>query len=213
MLLRDRLDAGRQLAARLEGYRAQAPVVVALLRGGAIVGCEVAHALRAPVDLLLARKISAPGRPEDAIGAVAPGVTYLNELLIRRLGIGQRYIDLTIAEENRQLRRQERLFETGHPPALLQGRPAILVDDGVATGATAAAAIESVRRRGPSRVVFATPVCSPDAHVLLKARADELICLVTPPEFTAVSEYYDDFTPITDAVVLAFLNRVGTGDP
>jgi predicted phosphoribosyltransferase len=157
------------------------------------------------LDLLLARKIAAPGRPEDAIGAVAPGVTYLDESFIRRLGIGQRYIDLTIAEETRQLRRQERLFEMGHPPAPLQGRLAILVDDGVATGATAAAAIESVRRRGPSRVVFATPVCSPEAHAFLKPRADELICLVIPTEFTAVSEYYDDFTPITNAEILAFL--------
>ena len=213
MVLNDRVDAGRRLAARLEGYRAQAPVVVALLRGGAIVGYQIARALQAPFDVLLARKVSAPGRPEDAIGAVAPDVTYLNEALIRRLGIGQRYIDLTIAEETRQLGRQERLFETDHPPAPFQGRLVILVDDGVATGATAAAAIESVRRRGPSRVVFATPVCSPEAQVFLQGRADELICLVTPAEFTAVSEYYDNFTPITDAEVLAFLNRVGTGDP
>ncbi len=206
-LLKNRVEAGRQLGARLTRYRFEEPVVLALLRGGVVVGYEVARVLRAPLDVVPAGKLSRPGYPEDAIGAVAPGVTYLNERRVRELGIGSRYIELTIAEETRVIELQERAFRQGRPPLDVHGRIVVLVDDGVATGATAAAALEYVRRNEPARVIFAAPICGPAAAAFLKDRADAVVCLMTPDDFSTVARCYEDFSPVPDAEVLELLER------
>ncbi len=207
MIFENRVDAGRRLAEQLQHHRSARPVVLALLRGGVAVGYEVAQALHAPLDIVFARKVSAPGRPEDSIGAVAPGVTYLDAPLIRQLGIGARYIELTIAEEVRVMELQRETFQKNRSPIELDGRTAILVDDGAASGATAAAAIEHVRKRNPAMLIFAAPVCAPQAVALLREMAEDVVYLAAPGDFGAVSKYYRDFTPVADEEVLDILER------
>lgn len=207
MIFLDRTDAGRRLAAELAGYKAQEPVVLALPRGGVVMGYAIARALDAPLDVLVARKIGAPGYPEFAIGAVAPGATVLNERVVRYLDISKSYLKRAIAEETRELERREQLYRQGRPALDVAGRTVILVDDGLATGATAAAAIDSIKRRRPARLVFAAPVCAPDTAMELRRKVDALVCLHTPAEFGAVSLWYKDFAQTTDAEVLELLER------
>jgi putative phosphoribosyl transferase len=210
-MFEDRAEAGRLLAGPLHHYRGERPVVLGMARGGVVVAYEVARALAAPLDVLVARKIYAPGRPEDAIGAVAPGVTYLDEPLIQHLGVGRRYIELTIEEETRVMEHQERLFHGDRPPLDITGQTVILVDDGVATGATAVAAAEAVRKRRAARVVFAAPVAAQAALPTLKEAADAVVTLETPGPFVAVSACYQDFTPVTDEEVVRALDLVRSG--
>jgi predicted phosphoribosyltransferase len=205
MVFRDRYDAGRRLAAKLERYRAERPLILGLPRGGVVVGYEVATAMDATLDVLLVRKLGAPGAEEFAIGAIAAETTLLNAPLIAELGVPRAYVASVVERERRELTRRERLYRGDRPVPEVKGRTVILVDDGLATGATAQAAVESVRRRGPARIVFAAPVCSPDGAAELAKVADDVVCLDCPADFRAVGFWYADFRPTTDAEVIECL--------
>jgi putative phosphoribosyl transferase len=203
---RDRRDAGRRLGERLERYRAEQPDVVALPRGGVPVGAEVARALGAPLDVAVVRKIGAPQNREYAIGAVAEGGVHV---LGKREG---RSADLTadelgglIARAERELGERLQRYRRGHPPVDLHGHTVIVVDDGLATGRSALAAVRSLRGRGARRVILAAPVASRQASLLLCESADEVICLEVPDDLWAVGAWYEDFRPTTDEEVASLL--------
>ncbi|HEY7636347.1 MAG TPA: phosphoribosyltransferase family protein [Gemmatimonadales bacterium] len=205
MMFRDRIDAGRRLAHALGRFRDQQPIVLGLPRGGVVVAGEIAAALGAPLDVLVVRKLGAPGAEEFAIGAIAPGATLLNRELVLRLGISRDYLMRIISRETEELRRREEVYRNGSPAPDVRGRTVILVDDGLATGATAQAAIESLRRQQPRRIVFAAPVCSPEGAEALRQVADEVECLLCPRDLRAVGEWYEDFSPTSDAQVIQCL--------
>jgi predicted phosphoribosyltransferase len=204
---RDREDGGRQLAERLVRYQAVHPLVLGLPRGGVVVAYEVATALGAPLDVFVARKIGAPGNPEYAIGAIAPGVTIINSNVVADLGIPVSYIEATVAREQEELERRVRAYRGDRPTEPVAGRTVIVVDDGLATGATAAAALESLRKQGPERLVFAAPVVAPGSATALRGRADEVVWVLAPTLFHAVGEFYDDFRATTDEEVVELLGR------
>src|SRR3984893_6956590 len=208
---RNRTDAGRQLAEKLAAYANRPGVLVlALPRGGAPVGFELARALGAPLDVFLVRKLGVPGYEELAMGAVATGgVRVLNDEIVRGLGISEHQIDAVVARELQELARRERLYRGDRPPPYIPGRTAILVDDGLATGATMRAAIEALRRQQPARTVVAVPTASADTCEALKAEADDVICAMTPEPFFAVGHWYEDFTQTTDDEVRKLLARRG----
>ena len=201
----DRADAGRKLAGALERFRSRSPVVLALPRGGVPVGLEVARALGAPLDVIDARKLGAPGHEELAVGAIAPGAVYVDRLLVRRLGVSAAYLEQITTAEGRELQRRERLYRSGRAPLDVEGRVVILVDDGLATGATARAAVASLRQRRPAQVILAVPVGAPETVARLREVADDVVCLETPPDFRAVSLAYRDFSPTSDAEVVSCL--------
>lgn len=210
MRFRDRQEAGRELAARLHVLHGQGalphPVVLALPRGGVAVALEVARVLGAPLDVLVARKIGAPFQPELGVGAVAGDEPPLyDERSLRQLGLSEAELAPVAARERAELRRREELYRQGRPAADLRGHTAIVVDDGLATGATARAALRSVRRGAPQRVVLAVPVSSRQAADLLRPEVDELVCLYRPSDFRAVGLWYDDFAQLSDDEVLAAL--------
>ncbi len=207
MIFLNRRDAGRQLASTLERFRHDEPVVLALPRGGVPVGDEIARALHAPLDIVVARKLGAPAQPEFAIGAIAPGVVMVDNGLVNLLGISREAVTERIAVETQEMERRERMYRRGRPPLGLEGRTVIVVDDGLATGATARAAIASIRQQRPAKVIFAAPVCAADSAVRLREDADEVVCLRTPADFRAVSRYYHDFEPTTDDEVTLSLDR------
>src|SRR4030088_2287943 len=181
----DRRDAGRLLAAKLSAY-ANRPdlLVLALPRGGVPVAYEVARALDAPLDVFVVRKLGVPGYEELAMGAVATGgVRVLNDQLVERLGIPEPMIDAVAAREQQELARRERLYRGGRPPLDVRGRTVILVDDGLATGATMHAAIAALRQLQPARIVVAVPTASPETCEEMKAEADDVICAITPEPF------------------------------
>lgn len=201
----DRADAGRKLAGALERFRSRNPVVLALPRGGVPVGLEVARALGAPLDVIDARKLGAPGHEELAVGAIAPGAVYVDRLLVRRLGVSAAYLEQITTAEGRELERRERLYRSGRAPLDVEGRVVILVDDGLATGATARAAVASLRQRRPAQVILAVPVGALETVARLREVADDVVCLETPPDFRAVSLAYGDFSPTSDAEVVSCL--------
>lgn len=201
----DRADAGRRLAGALECFRSRSPVVLALPRGGVPVGLEVARALGAPLDVIDARKLGAPGHEELAVGAIAPGAVYVDRLLVRRLGVSAAYLEQITTAEGRELERRERLYRSGRAPLDVEGRVVILVDDGLATGATARAAVASLRQRRPAQLILAVPVGAPETVARLREVADDVVCLETPPDFRAVSLAYRDFSPTSDAEVVSCL--------
>jgi predicted phosphoribosyltransferase len=208
---RNRADAGRQLADKLAAYADRPDVLVlALPRGGVPVGYEVARALGAPLDVFLVRKLGVPGYEELAMGAVATGdVRVLNDEIVRGLGISGHQIDAVVERELPELGRRERLYRGGRPPPDVVGRTVILVDDGLATGATMRAAVEALRQQQPARIVVAVPTASPDTCEALKAEADDVVCAMTPEPFFAVGHWYDDFTQTTDEEVRELLARPG----
>jgi putative phosphoribosyl transferase len=201
----DRADAGRQLGQALTRFRDAEPVVLALPRGGVPVGLEVARALGAPLDVVVVRKLGAPGHPEFAVGAIAAGAVYVDQSIVRQLGVRPAYLEQVTAVEARELARREQTYRAGRPPLEIAGRLVILVDDGLATGATIRAAIASLRQRGPARVVVAAPVGAPETVARLREAADEVVCLETPPDFRAVSLAYRDFAPTSDGEVMRCL--------
>src|SRR5258707_2227318 len=211
-LFRDRREAGRVLAEKLAAYANRPDVLVlALPRGGVPVAYEVARALGAPLDVLVVRKLGVPGYEELAMGAVATGgVRVLNDQLVERLGIPEHIIDAVAARERRELARRERLYRGGRPPPAVLGRTVILVDDGLATGATMHAAIQALRQQNPARIVVAVPTASPETCEEMKARAADVICAITPEPFHAVGRWYQDFSQTTDEEVAALLTRPST---
>lgn len=210
----DRAAAGRALAAELLERGLEDPVVYALPRGGVPVAAEIARALKAPLDLLLVRKIGAPGQEELAAGSIVDGERpdiILNEDVVAGFAITPAEIQSVAARELREIERRRALYLPGRPPVSTKGRTAILVDDGVATGASMKAAIAAVRRREPKRVVVAVPVAAPDTAAELSMLADEIVCLATPARFGAVGFYYRDFHQLEDDEVIALLTASGGG--
>jgi len=209
-LFEDRRDAGRQLAAALSRYRQSRPVVLALPRGGVPVGFEVAKALAAPLDVLLVRKIGAPGHEELGLGAVVDGQDpqlVLNHDVIRAVGPPPGYIE---AEKRRQLaeiERRRRQYVGDRPPTLMEGQTVIVVDDGIATGATVKAALRGVSQHRPARLVLAVPVAPADSLDELAAEGDDIVCLATPEPFFAVGPHYRDFTQTEDEEVIRLLDE------
>ncbi|WFU58412.1 erythromycin esterase family protein [Bradyrhizobium pachyrhizi] len=206
-LFLDRRDAGRRLAEKLGGYSRRPDVLVlALPRGGVPVAYEVARALNAPLDVFVVRKLGVPGHEELAMGAVATGgVRVLNNKIVEALGIPTPIIDAVAARERLELARRERLYRGSRPQPDVRGRTVILVDDGLATGATMYAAIEGLRQQGPARIVVAVPTASRDACEEMKKRADEVICAITPEPFQAVGRWYQEFSQTTDDEVRELL--------
>jgi predicted phosphoribosyltransferase len=205
---RDRIDAGRQLGERLAAEKPAAPVVLGLPRGGLPVAAEIAKVLNAPLGLVLVRKIGAPRQPELALGAVVNGgapVTVWNADLLSAFGLTEADMEPARQAQLAEIARRRAAYGSGNAPEDLKGRTAILVDDGVATGATMRAAIRALRRRGPAAIVLAVPVASPETLAQLAAEADRAICLETPTDFYAVGAAYRDFTQVEDAEVTAIL--------
>ena len=211
---KDREDAGRRLAERLSRYRDERPVVFALPRGGVPVGYEISRALGVPLEVFVARKLGAPGQPEFGIGAVAPGgVRILNEDVIRRLGITDDYVERITEQETAELERRLRHFRGERPQPEVRGRTVILVDDGLATGVTARAAIKALRRLEPQRLVLAAPVCAAQTAELLGPEVDEFLCLEAPPDLGAIGFWYRDFSQTTDDEVIELLERAQHEEP
>ena len=182
-------------------------VVLALPRGGVPVAYEVARALDAPFGVLVARKLGVPGHEEYAMGAIAPGVFVIDKDLIRSRGLDLRTVQRVADRELHELRRREAAYLEGREPPELRDKTVILVDDGLATGATMRAAAAAVRRQSPARVVVATPVASEEACDAFRDIVDDVICVLTPRPFQAVGLWYDDFTQTSDAEVRALLAR------
>jgi putative phosphoribosyl transferase len=204
----DRNDAGRQLAAELMELANEQPVVVALPRGGVPIAVEVARALAAPLDILAVRKLGAPGNPELGVGAVAEdGTGVLDPQSAGLAGMTQAMLDATVAQESRELRRRVERYRDGRAPIPVSGRTVIVVDDGLATGLTDLAAVRALRKRGARRIVVAAPVGSSQAVSMLAHEADRVVCLMVPQRFFGVSMWYRDFTPVSDAQVLALLTQ------
>jgi putative phosphoribosyl transferase len=200
MQFRDRRDAGRQLALTLRRYAGRADVVVlALPRGGVPVAYEVATALGVPLDVFVVRKLGLPGHEELAMGAIATGdVMVLNEEVMRLLDIPGSVIAEVRDREARELARREALYRDGRPPLEVRGRTVLLVDDGLATGASMRAAIEALRQRSPARIVVAVPIAAVQTCADLRHEVEEVVCAVTPEPFHAVGLWYQDFSPVSD---------------
>ena len=207
-LYENRRQAGIGLAARVEHLHGRGDVVVlALPRGGVPVAHEVARALNAPLDIFLVRKLGLPGHAELAMGAIASGgLRVLNEDIVRWFSVPATVIDDVAREEEAELVRRERDYRAGRPPVELTDRIVLLVDDGLATGATMKAAIQAVRAQHPSRIIVAVPVGSPDTCRELAGIADEVVCARTPGNFTAVGQWYRDFSETTDQEVRDLLH-------
>jgi putative phosphoribosyl transferase len=207
VIFRDRADAGRRLAALLEGYRNRPEVIVlALPRGGVPVGYEVVRELHAPLDVFLVRKLGVPGQEELAMGAIATGgVRVLNQDVLRYLSISDEVIDLVAAAEERELERRERAYRDDLPAPDLRERTVILVDDGLATGSTMRAAARALRKLQPARIVVAVPVASRQTCDELEAEVDEVVCAETPEPFRGVGLWYEDFSQTSDEEVRSLL--------
>lgn len=213
MPFRDRTDAGRQLAAALAQYRSGRPVVLALPRGGVPVAAEVAAALDAPLDLILVRKIGAPMQPELAIGAVVDGanpIVVRNEDVIALAGIDEADFADIRDRELAEIERRHKAYLGGRAPVDVAGCTAIVIDDGIATGATTRAALRATRMRGPSKLVLAVPVAPTESLPAMRAEADEVVCLEDHELFGAIGYFYRDFHQISDQEVTDTLTRFAT---
>ena len=206
MAFRNRVDAGRKLAEALPHLRYADVVVLGLPRGGVPVAAEVARALRAPLDVIVVRKVGVPWQPELAMGAVGEGgASVVDADIVQRVGVRPEQLSAAQARARAEVEQRVRAVRGDRAPAELTGRTAVIVDDGVATGSTARAACRVVRALGAARIVLAVPVASPEVVAGLSDVADEVVCLRRPAFFGAVSNFYDDFTPTTDAEVSALL--------
>ena len=207
MIYRDRIDAGKQLAARLADYADRDDVLVlALPRGGVPVAYEVAKAVRAPLDIFLVRKLGVPGHEELAMGAIATGgVRVLNDDVVDYLRIPGEVIDAVAADELRELERRERAYRGDRPEPDVRGKTIILVDDGLATGSTMRAAASALRQQNPARIVVAVPVSAPQTCNEYRMGVDEIICASTPEPFMGVGQWYLDFSQTTDEEVRKLL--------
>jgi putative phosphoribosyl transferase len=211
-LFRDRVAAGRALARALDHYAdARDALVLALPRGGVPVAFEVAQALHLPLDVFVVRKIGMPGNEELALGALAAGAPpVLNEELVQMLGVTPAAIAAATDKERGEVARRERAYRDELPPPVLKDRVLIVVDDGLATGATMRAAVRALRQQAPARIVVAVPVCSREARAELSAEADEMVCLEAPESFYAVSVWYDEFPQTSDEEVRSLFARASS---
>jgi predicted phosphoribosyltransferase len=212
----DRAEAGRKLARALASYKDRNPVVLALPRGGVPIGAEIAAALEAPLDIVLVRKVGAPDQPELAMGAVVDGeepIVVRNEEVIHAAGVSEREFSAACSRELIEIERRRQRFLGNRRRAEIAGRAAIVTDDGVATGATARAALRAIRNRGPRELVLAVPVAASDTIEDLRSEVDALVCLEAPRRFGAVGSFYADFRQVTDEEVSAILSRFPAETP
>ena len=208
MSFQDRADAGRQLARALAGYMGQQPVVLALPRGGVSVAAEVATALDAPLDVILVRKIGVPFQPELAMGAVVDSdepLVVRNEAVIRHAGIGEAAFQAVCDSELAEIERRRQRYLGGRERIEVAGRSAIVIDDGIATGATMRAALRATRLRKPKKLILAVPVAPTDSLAVMRREADEIVCLEAHPDLGAIGYYYSDFRAVPDEAVIALL--------
>jgi putative phosphoribosyl transferase len=209
---RDRTDAGRQLAARLARYQGHDVVVLGLPRGGVPVAFEVAQALHAPLDVWVARKIGAPGRPELGIGAIAEGgALFLDHEMADAVGATGRDVARIAEREGAELARRVRHYRGDRPPPALSGRTVIVVDDGIATGGTVRAVVQAVRMQRPGRLVLAAPVAAAQTLASLRSEVDDLVCVLAPSDLVAVGRFYADFRQTQDEEVCDLLERARQG--
>jgi putative phosphoribosyl transferase len=210
MPFRDRREAGRRLAERLSGLRASSPLVLGLPRGGVPVAFEVANVLGAPLDVLVVRKLGVPFQPELGMGAVGEdGVRVLNPDVLRQAGVTETQLAAVEARERAEVEERAVRLRRGRPAISLQGRTVVIVDDGLATGGTARAAVQVARARGADRVVLAVPVAPPDTVAALRRDADDVVAVETPEPFFAIGGWYADFSPTSDEEVVQLLARNG----
>lgn len=209
-LFHDRQEAGRELATHLRDHQGTAPVVLGIPRGGVVVAAEVARALNGQLDVIVARKLGAPGAPELAIGAVtADGGRYLNAEMVHALAVPQSYIARVSQVEMAEAQRRQTRLRRGRTAVPLRGRTVIVVDDGVATGATVQAAVTALRHRRPGRIVVAAPVGAREACAALRSHADEVVCPHVPDPFGAIGFFYERFEGVDDAEVERLLQDAG----
>jgi len=211
----DRRDAGRQLATRLASMNVERPIVFALPRGGVPVAAEVAKALKAPLDLALVRKIGAPGQPELAVGAIVDGdppERVINHDIALQTGADDAYIQAACRRELAEIERRRSRYLGGRPRADPRGRTVIVVDDGIATGATTIAALRALKKRGARRTIVAVPVAPPDTVDRLQQEADDVVCLMQPTDFWGISSFYVDFHQLEDEEVTRALDDAAQRD-
>ncbi len=207
-MFRDREDAARQLAAKLKGRALHDPLVLAIPRGGVVTGAVLARELGADLDVVLSRKLRAPGQPELAVGAVSEdGQVYLNEFARRYMESLEEYLEEERRHQMAEIARRKRLFRQVRPPAPVAGRSVIVTDDGIATGSTVMAALQTVRTQGAREIIVAVPVASPDRLMEVGRWCDEVVCLLAPEEFWAIGEFYEDFRQVEDEQVVELLRE------
>jgi putative phosphoribosyl transferase len=209
VIFADRAEAGERLASALSTYAGTKAVILAIPRGGVIVGEVVARELGVPLDVVVPRKIGAPDNPELGLGAIAPGVRVLDPRMLEMLGVSEEYLEREIAAEEQEIERRLRAYREGRPPVDVRGKTAIVVDDGVATGGTAVAALRWARAQGAAKIVLAVPVAPGAAISRLRHEADDVVVIAAPEPFFAVGEWYRHFDQTSDAEVVAALARTG----
>lgn len=203
----DRAEAGRELAEALADLPDGGVVLLAIPRGGVELGAVIARARGWPLDVVVPRKLRAPQNPELGIGAIAPGVRVVDERILRSLGVSEEYLEKEIAAEEAEIERRMRAYRGDRPPVDLRDTVAVVVDDGVATGGTAIAALRWARAQGASRVVLAIAVAPPESLTRLSDEADDVVCLVTPEPFYAVGQWYREFAQVADERVVELLEE------
>lgn len=212
MRFSDREEAGRQLASRLLGYKGEAPIVLGLPRGGVAVAYEVAKVLKAPLDLWVVRKVGAPGFQEYGLGAVAEGgIVYLNSEAMEEVGASPSEVREIVLRKTAEVTERAQRLRRGQPPPRVEGRTVILVDDGIATGGTVRAAIQSLRTARPRKIVLAVPVAASQALEELQGLADDVVCVLDTPALYAIGNWYDDFHQVSDEEVVRLLELARGG--
>ncbi len=212
MLFRDRVEAGRKLGAALQEFRGSDVIVLGIPRGGVVVADEVANALGAPLDVIVTRKISAPGEPEYALGAVTQeGEVIVDRQAAESLGAGKDYLDKEIARKREEVKERTRKFRGDAPYPSLEGKIVVIVDDGIATGSSVGAAVMSLKKRRPKELVVAVPVAPADAVETLSEDGTRVVCLETPGPFFAIGEFYRDFEQVDDDEVRRILESHRAG--
>lgn len=203
----NRAEAGKQLAEALDHIKGADVVVLGVPRGGVEVAAEVAAQQGWPLDIVIPRKVGAPHNPELGLGAIAPGVRVLDQRMLRALGVSDEYLEEEIRTQEEEIRRRTEAYRRGKPPVGLAGKVVVVVDDGIATGGTAVAAVRWAKTQGAKRVILAVPVAPREAVSRLSTEADEVVSLSTPEPFFAVGQWYGDFPQVEDSEVVRLLDR------